>query len=122
MRNSLVLLLCAASLEATTQYSVRTTGQGGQWTDSLGIHAGNPYQAGTRPMRFEVRIHNFGSSILSGYDMLRLGEFGVTATGGGWLAYQSGGFGWSPGDIQPAGQQAVSCCAKGVPGANGDIV
>src|SRR5271157_188194 len=122
MRNSLVLLLCAASLEATTQYSVRTTGQSGQWTDSLGIHAGNPYQAGTRPMRFEVRIHNFGSSILSGYDMLRLGEFGVTATGGGWLAYQSGGFGWSPGDIQPAGQQAVSCCAKGVPGANGDIV
>ncbi len=121
MRNSLLLLLCAASLEAATQYSVKTTGQSGPLTDSLGVHVGDPYNAGTRPMRFEVRVHNFGSSLISSNLMLRLGEFGVAGTWGG-LLYQSGGFGFSPGDVQPEGESGLECCLTGVTGSNGDIV
>ena len=102
--------LLAAPLGATTHYSVATTG-------SLGISTGS-YAAGTQPMRWEARIHNFGTTLPSGV-MMNFGVYDFVGSGTG-VGLNSGGCCWG-GDQMTMNQWFVSCC--GAPtGVNGDLL
>jgi hypothetical protein len=71
-------------------------------------------------MRWEARIHGFGSDIPNAeYGVLRLGSMGITSGGSNLLYFGSignGGF-----DTPTASETSVSCC-RGATGTNGDVV
>jgi hypothetical protein len=73
-------------------------------------------------MRFEARIHNFGSD-LPNEQLLRLGPFGVGGSDNNMVGWGAGIGGGAQADVinDPAGDPLYGCCA-GVTGTNGDVV
>ena len=91
-------------------------------TTGLIIYSLSPsgYAAGTQPMRWEARIHGFGSDIPNAeYGVLQLGSMGITSGGSNLLYFGllgNGGF-----DTAANMDTSVPCCL-GATGTNGDVI
>jgi hypothetical protein len=113
MTKRLWILWFAAAFAAFGQQSLSTTG-----LVELTISPSG-YAAGTQPMRWEARLHNFGSDVPFGaYGLLRLGSAAIS---GGNNSLIFGGLGGGEADVLSSSQASVPCCL-GATGVNGDIL
>ena len=104
------------SLPLLASQSVVTTG-----FLELAMPSGGNYIAGTKPMRWEARLHNFGTDVPFGaYGLLRLGGLAISG-GGGTNSLSFGTLGSGGSDVLPSSGASVACCLNAT-GANGDIV